>query len=62
MDATELALAGGEDYELLFSAPAQIQISGATPIGELTQSPGIIVLDAKGQKVSIAKTGFRHFS
>jgi thiamine-monophosphate kinase len=61
LDAMELALSGGEDYELLFTAGPQTQITGATPIGELTQSPGVMVLDANGKKVSIPRKGFRHF-
>ncbi len=61
LDARELALSGGEDYELLFAAPPQAQLTRARPIGELTQIPGIVVLDANGNQVRVRSEGFRHF-
>ena len=68
--AGELALAGGEDYELLFTGSAKTidrvkaEISCAvTSIGKITAGePGKINLfDAKGNPVKIDKTGWVHF-
>ena len=61
----EQALHGGEDYELLFTAPRRIQIPllidhlPVTPIGKITKgSPGVVRF-----KGSILKpAGFQHFT
>jgi len=68
----ELALTGGEDYELLFSAAAEyageLESLGAavgvpvTPIGRLSAArPGVQVVDAEGAEVRMRGRGFRHF-
>ncbi len=68
--ALELALSGGEDYELLFNASAEVidrvkaEIScPVTSIGKITSGrPGKIDLfDAEGNPVDIGKTGWTHF-
>ncbi len=69
--ARELALSGGEDYELLFTGSAEIieRIKAemeypVTAIGEITAGePGqISLLDADGHPVKIDKTtGWEHF-
>jgi thiamine-monophosphate kinase len=68
--AVALALAGGEDYELLFTGSAgAIERVGAktacpvTSIGEITAGePGKIdLIDARGNPVKIDKTGWSHF-
>jgi thiamine-monophosphate kinase len=68
--AEELALSGGEDYELLFTARAEvIERVGAetacpvTDIGKITAGrPGKIDLfDAKGNPVKAGRTGWVHF-
>jgi thiamine-monophosphate kinase len=66
-----LALGGGEDYELLFTAPAHRKCEIAslfrkfgTPvseIGEITTVPGIRVLSAEGETVHCKATGYDHF-
>jgi thiamine-monophosphate kinase len=69
-DWQALALGGGEDYELLFTAPpeAMRRVSAKLPIpvsviGEIVSGPpGVKVLDARGQRVSLAKGGWDHFS
>ncbi len=62
LDARELALAGGEDYELLFTAPASSGAEAvATRIGEIIDGNVIEVLDANGQAVDLRRSGFRHF-
>jgi len=68
--ARELALSGGEDYELLFTGKAEIveRIRAkmeypVTVIGEITSGkPGeISLLDVDGSPVKIENTGWKHF-
>ncbi len=67
--ALELALSGGEDYELLFTASREIiekvKQSARCPvtvIGEIVAAPGKITLvDGKGNRFSPGKTGWDHF-
>lgn len=66
-----LALGGGEDYELLFTAPALNRDAirslfaelgtPVTEIGEITSIPGIQVLSSEGKPVPAANAGFDHF-
>jgi thiamine-monophosphate kinase len=66
--ALSLALAGGEDYELLFTAPAKI-IDRAkrelpcpvTAIGEITTGSGVKIIDEKGLDVKMKNRGWDHF-
>jgi thiamine-monophosphate kinase len=67
--ALELALAGGEDYELLFCGGAEV-VDGVkrkaacpiTVIGEiLPTEKGITLVDSRGRAVSLAKRGWEHF-
>lgn len=69
--AISLALSGGEDYELLFTAPSRIiervKQSFPTPvtvIGEITGGkPGkVILLDEAGREVEWEKRGWEHFA
>lgn len=65
-------LAGGDDYELLFTAPvsardtvrAAVQASdtGVTRIGSITASSGFSLLDADGQALHLPAAGFDHFA
>lgn len=65
-------LAGGDDYELLFTAPAardaDVRAAGAragvavTPIGRIEAETGLRVHDAAGRAVAIASRGFDHFA
>jgi thiamine-monophosphate kinase len=67
----ELALGGGEDYELLFTAPprraAELDRLSAelglalTRIGEIQASPGLVVFDQNGAAVTIRSKGYNHF-
>ena len=68
--ALELALSGGEDYELLFTATQEIfervkdkMEYPVKAIGEITSGePGRIeVVDADDKPVEIGKTGWQHF-
>lgn len=63
LDPIELALAGGEDYELLFttSPDAEVRVP-ATQIGTITEDSEARVLDDEGQPIVIARSGFDHFS
>ncbi len=56
----DLALSGGEDYELLFTASAKAEVK-AFCIGEITRS-GISVVDDKGKQIKVSARGYQHFS
>jgi thiamine-monophosphate kinase len=69
--ALELALTGGEDYELLFAARDEIidrvraKIScPVTIIGEVVaEKPGVVVIvDEHGRPVDVARSGWEHFN
>lgn len=64
-------LAGGDDYELCFTAPpavadaiaalaARLQLP-LSPIGEIVAGEGVRVLDADGAEVELARGGWEHF-
>ena len=66
------ALAGGDDYELLFTAPvaaraqvanaAQISQTRVTRIGQIELELGLRLVDGKGQAVPNNYTSFDHFA
>ncbi|MFC2045171.1 thiamine-phosphate kinase [Chloroflexota bacterium] len=67
----ELALSGGEDYELLFTASIDIieKIKKATAcpvtvIGEITggKTGELTIIDSKGNNVNLSKSGWEHFT
>jgi thiamine-monophosphate kinase len=63
IDPLVLALSGGEDYELLFTAPDSAESRAlGTRIGEIVVGSGARVLDATGSAIDIDRPGFRHFS
>jgi thiamine-monophosphate kinase len=67
----ECLLAGGDDYELLFTAPpayhAQVQAAAAVAgvavqaCGRIEAAPGLRIVDAAGQPVAGRWQGFDHF-
>lgn len=67
----ETCLTGGDDYELLFTAPDSrtdaIREAGkkaglnVTQIGRVVQGSGVVVLDANGREMPLRKTGWQHF-
>ncbi len=68
--ALELALSGGEDYELLFTAGEKTiaEVKGGvscpvTILGEITAGKAgeISLVDIKGNPVALARTGWEHF-
>ncbi|MDD5038431.1 MAG: thiamine-phosphate kinase [Dehalococcoidales bacterium] len=69
--AMELALSGGEDYELLFTANDEVinKVKAATPypitiIGEITagKTGKVTLLDRKGTEIILPRTGWEHFT
>jgi thiamine-monophosphate kinase len=71
-EALSLALAGGEDYELLFTVPLSKADevyplmarfgTEVTVIGEITAGSGLSLLSEEGREFTLAKKGFNHFS
>jgi thiamine-monophosphate kinase len=68
--ALELALTGGEDYELLFTARSRViaRVKKAlscpvTVIGEITTDNigKVVLVDGTGKPVSLHKIGWDHF-
>jgi thiamine-monophosphate kinase len=67
----ELALSGGEDYELLFTSPPACRAAVAalatedvalTPIGRiLSSAQGLQLVDAQGHLLPHVRSGFNHF-
>ncbi len=67
----EAALGGGDDYELLFTAPASATGAieaigrevdlGLTAIGRITAASGLEVVDASGARLATNSLGWRHF-
>lgn len=67
----ECTLAGGDDYELLFSAPASARAGvlaaaaeagvAVTPIGRVEAEPGLRLVDAAGRALDLTPRGFDHF-
>lgn len=63
-DGYQLALTGGDDYELCAClSPEVLKSLGRhwTSIGEVTEDPGLSVLDKEGQSIRLIKTGYDHF-
>jgi len=67
--ALKLALAGGEDYELLFTASTDtidkvrtVVSCPVTVIGEITAGkPGTTLIDSQGKPFDLGKAGWDHF-
>jgi thiamine-monophosphate kinase len=70
--ARDCVLAGGDDYELCFTAPAErrdaVQAAAesagvaVTCIGRITGEPGLAVLGPDGAPLTIDRTGYDHFA
>lgn len=71
-DLYELALGGGEDYELLFTShPDKYEEISAvshstgiqiTEIGSVTPGAAVMVLDSGGDEITVNRRGFVHFN
>ena len=63
--AFEIALNGGEDFELLFTADpekvAEANIAGVARIGEVTGRAGELTLEIGGKRRRLDPSGYRHF-
>ncbi|HET8744220.1 MAG TPA: thiamine-phosphate kinase [Ramlibacter sp.] len=67
----QLVFAGGDDYELAFTAPAsardavqsaaQRTATPVTQVGRIEAAPGLRLLDAAGQPIARSFGGFDHF-
>jgi thiamine-monophosphate kinase len=66
--ALELALHGGEDYELLFAAPAEARVPRSiggvrvTRIGQLVRGSGVMLVDSGGRRRALKPGGWEHFT
>lgn len=61
-DPLELALTGGEDYELIYTLPGGSAPGPGTRIGRVVdRGSGVVVRDAKGDPVTLPFRGYRHF-
>ncbi len=70
--AVDCVLAGGDDYELCFTAApdkrdavqsaAETAGVAVTRIGQILAAPGLTVIDADGQPLPIEHTGYDHFA
>lgn len=68
----ECLLRGGDDYELLFTAPASLAAAvreageraavAVTPIGVITAEPGLQAVDEDGHAHGLPARGFDHFA
>ncbi len=55
-------MGGGDDYELLVSAPAGEAVDAAfTEIGRVEAGEGVVALDEAGRPLEIRRAGWRHF-
>jgi thiamine-monophosphate kinase len=59
LSSFDLACGGGEDYELLFTAPASEKVN-ASCIGEIVAT-GMFFIDEKGHRRKAAVKGYQHF-
>jgi thiamine-monophosphate kinase len=65
-------LTGGDDYEILFTAPedqaealARLSVELGIPltrIGRMIEGTGVVVRDERGEPIPIARGGYRHFA
>lgn len=58
----DLALHGGEDYALLFTAPASWRPQKAYYLGDVVAGEGVRMIDADGAETELSVGGFDHFS
>lgn len=68
----ECTLAGGDDYELLFTAPADADAAvlgaaaqaavGVSRIGRIEAEAGLRLVDVRGEPLAVSVRGFDHFS
>jgi thiamine-monophosphate kinase len=63
--ALDLALHGGEDYELLFTSarrvPAKVAGVPVTRIGQITRGRGVVLIGEDKRRRRLAARGWEHF-
>jgi len=62
--ALESAISGGDDYELLFTAPpekANLIPKNCTKIGQITAGKNVQIIDKNGKEITLSRKGFSHF-
>ena len=57
----QLLFTGGDDYELLFTASAPLNLPNLTLIGRAEKGEGVDILDREGTEISFAHKGWQHF-
>ncbi len=65
-DFWRAVIAGGDDYELLFTAPASWHPASeiktrTTQVGHIVAGEGVQLLDEAGESLEISDRGYRHF-
>lgn len=60
LDPVETAMIGGEDYELIFSAPRESSFPGASLIGEFVEGEKTIIYP-DGRTTALRSKGYNHF-
>jgi thiamine-monophosphate kinase len=66
--ALHFALHGGDDYELLFTAPRSARVPAkvagvrVTRIGEIIKKKGMWLVDSHGQQKVLEARGWQHFA
>lgn len=56
----DLCLSGGDDYQLLFTAPAGLELADCTCIGVIADGE-VEYLDSDGKAVTFNRKGYQHF-
>ncbi len=54
----EIAITGGDDYQLLFTSPYDIERDDITEIGTVTKGDGVVIQNAE---MSLNNQGYKHF-
>jgi thiamine-monophosphate kinase len=61
----DLALHGGEDYELLFTSakkiPANVAGVPVTRVGQIVRKRGMVLIEASGNRRRLLARGWEHF-
>jgi thiamine-monophosphate kinase len=64
-EAFEMALNGGEDFQLIFTVPPEkegdLDVEGITKVGEITSASKGIKLTRNGEHTDLRPDGFKHF-